>query len=223
MNYFSLKNELNNLIQITENYSISHEDIDNSEILFKWNPYISEEQQGFFPVNYSIYILPQDSPINSICQMSLIPPNISLINKNQYKINLEKGKYKISIVASVVNEDFPLITSYDFLQFEVSNRINIKLILILTIPCFALIVVFIILIVYCKWKNRKDEIENLKDERRTKLLTALGFNESDEKEGIIFNNNDEDENNNENNKSKDENNLKNIDDNNVNEFSVSSE
>lgn len=214
MNYFSLKNQLDNLIQITENYSISHEDIDSSEILFKWNPYISQKYQDIFPVNYSIYILPQDSPINSICQMSLIPPNISLINKSKYKINLEKGKYKINIIASVVNEDFPLITSYDFLNFEVSNRINIKLILILSVPSFALIIVLIILIAYCKYKNKKDEIDNLKIDRRAKLLSALGFNDSDEKEGIIFNNNDEDEINND---------LKNIEDNNVNEFSVSSE
>ena len=214
MNYFSLKNKLDNLVQITENYSILHEDIDSSEILFKWNPYICQEQQEIFPVNYSIYILPQDSQINSICQMSLIPPNISLINKSKYKIHLEKGKYKINIIASVVNEDFPLITSYDFLQFEVSNRVNIKLILILTVPSFALILVLIVLITYCKYKNKKDEIDNLKDERRTKLLSALGFNDSDEKEGIIFNNNDEDEINND---------LKNIEDNNVNEFSVSSE
>lgn len=221
MNYFSLKNNLDKLIQITDNYSISHEDIDRSEILFKWNPYISQEQQEIFPVNYSIYILPQDSPINSICQMSLIPPNISLINILNHKIKLVKGKYKISIVASVVNQDFPLITSYDFLNFEVSNRVDIKLILILTVPSFALIVVLILLIAYCKHKIKKDEIDDLKIDRRAKLLSALGFNDSDEKEGIIFNNNYEDEN--ENNKSKDENALKMINDNNVKEFSVSSE
>ena len=223
MNYFSLKNKLNDLIQITDNYSISYEDINNKEILFKWKPYISNEQQ-YFPVNYSIYILPQDSLINSICQMSLIPPNVSLINKVEYKIYLDKGNYKISIVASVVNDDFPLITSYDFLHIEVTNRVNIKLLLGLSIPCFGLIVVLVILIVYCKWKNKKDEIEILKDERKTKLLSALGFNESEEKEGIIFNNNDEDENNIENNKNKDKVDcLENIDENNENEFSISSE
>ena len=121
----------------------------------------------------------------------------------------------------MVNQDFPLITSYDFLNFEVSNRVDIKLILILTVPSFALIVILILLIAYCKHKNKKDEIDDLKIDRRAKLLSALGFNDSDEKEGIIFNNNDEDEN--ENNKSKDENVLKMINDNNVKEFSVSSE
>ena len=222
MNYFSLKNELNNIIQITEDYSISYEDINYDEILFKWKPYISNEQQ-YFPVNYSIYILPEDSLINSICQMSLIPPNVSLINKVEYKISLDKGKYKISIVASVVNDDFPLITAYDFLQIEVTSRVNITLILPLSIFGFSLIVALVI-IVYYKWKNKRDEFELLRDERKAKFLSALGFNESDEKEGIIFNNNDEDENNIENNKNKDKADcLENIDENNENEFSISSE
>ena len=220
LNYFPLKNSLNDLIQITKDFSISYEDIDNKEILFKWKPYISSSKLNQeFPVNYSLYILPQDSLINSICQMSLIPPNVSLIDKSDYKLNLEKGKYKINIVASVVNEDFPLITSYDLLYFEVSNRINIKLILILSIPCLILVVVIVILISYCKLKNKKDEIDNLREERKSKLLSALGFNEIGEKEGIIFDRDDDVDSN----KIKDDEDcLKNIENNN-NDFSVSSE
>lgn len=220
LNYFPLKNSLNDLIQITNNFSISYEDINNKEILFKWNPYISSSNLNQeFPVNYSLYILPQDSLINSICQMSLIPPNVSLIDKSDYKLNLEKGKYKISIVASVVNEDFPLITSYDFLYFEVTNRINIKLILMLSIPCFILVVVLVILISYCKWKNKKGEMDNLREERKSKLLSALGINEIGEKEGIIFDRDDDIDIN----KIKDDEDcLKDIE-NNRNDFSVSSE
>ena len=211
---------MNDLIQITKDFSISYEDIDNKEILFKWKPYISSSKLNQeFPVNYSLYILPQDSLINSICQMSLIPPNVSLIDKSDYKLNLEKGKYKINIVASVVNKDFPLITSYDLLYFEVSNRINIKLILILSIPCLILVVVIVILISYCKLKNKKDEIDNLREERKSKLLSALGFNEIGEKEGIIF---DRDEDADSNKIKDDEDCLKNIE-NNCNDFSVSSE
>ena len=156
--------------------------------------------------------------------MSLIPPNVSLINKVEYKISLDKGKYKISIVASVVNDDFPLITAYDFLHIEVTNRVNITIILPLSISCILLTVTLVVLIAFCKRKNKRDEFELLRDEKKTKFLSALGFNESDEKEGIIFNNNDEDENNIENNKNKDKVDcLENIDENNENEFSISSE
>ena len=129
MNYFSFKNEFNSII-VNEDFSISYEDINDNETLFKWKPYLLNHKREY-PVNYSIYIFPQDSPINTICQMSLIPPNISLINEVNYTTSLEKGKYKINIVASVVDDNFPLTTLYDFLDFEIPSRFNYKIIIIL--------------------------------------------------------------------------------------------
>ena len=74
---FPIKEEFYNILQTTKDFSISFEDSMN-ETTFSWNDYLLDmKDKKDFPINYSIYILPQDSPINSICQMSLIPPNIS--------------------------------------------------------------------------------------------------------------------------------------------------
>ena len=56
--------------------------------------------------------------------MVLIPPNISLINQNKYEINLDKGEYKMSIFASIINKDFPLTTYYDFIEFIIPKKYN---------------------------------------------------------------------------------------------------
>ena len=193
MNYFPFNKNLNNLLQITKDYSISYEDINSEKISFKWNPYLLNAPQEF-PVNYSLYILPQSSPINSICQMSLIPPNISLINEINYNIELPKGKYKISIIASVINNNFPLVTFYDFLNFEVSKRIHIKLIVIISISSLILIIGTSLLFFFCK-KNNKKTNENLRLEKQSKLLSALGFEVNNDQEGILFYNEDDDLNN----------------------------
>ena len=194
MNYFSLKNEYDNYIEVTKDYSITYEDINENETSFKWKPYLLNHQREF-PVNYSIYIFPQDSPINTICQMSLIPPNISLINEVNYTVYLEKGKYKISIVASVVDDNYPLTTFYDFMNFEVPSRINIKLIIIISVSA-AVLIISIILFIYCiKKRKKKNEYDRIKDVRKSRLLSALGFDQTNEVEGIIFNEEDEDEDN----------------------------
>ena len=211
MNYFSFQKDLNDLLQITKDYSITCEDNNNKEISFKWNSYILNPQKEF-PVNYSIYILPQDSPINSICQMSLIPPNISLINNNNYNIELEKGKYKISIIASIVNKNFPLITFYDFLNFEVPNRINIKLIIIISISSLALIIGTVLLFFFCKRNKKKDLLENIRLSRQTRLLSMLGFDGNNENEGILFKNEDDEMNYNNNKNEEDENDIDDKDD-----------
>ena len=211
MNYFSFQKDLKDLLQTTKDYTITYEDNKKKEISFKWNSYLLNPQKEF-PVNYSIYILPQDSPINSICQMSLIPPNISLINNNDYNINLEKGKYKISIIASIVNDNFPLITSYDFLNFEVPNRINIKLIVILSISGLVAIIGIILIFVLCRRNKQKDLLENMRLSRQTRLLSMLGFEDNNEKEGILFKNDDDELNYNINKNEKDDNDIDDKDD-----------
>ena len=191
MNYFPIKEEFYNILQTTKDFSISFEDSMN-ETTFSWNDYLLDmKDKKDFPINYSIYILPQDSPINSICQMSLIPPNISLIDKNNYKIYLEKGKYKISILASIINNNFPLTTYYDFLNFEIPKKLNIKLILIFSFLGLALIILTIIIIIYCKKKKKAKNIDPDDYSRKSRLLSALGIDIG--REGIIFDNEDEEE------------------------------
>ena len=190
MNYFPVKENIYNELSITKNFSILIEDSYNTTS-FEWNDYISNKNNNF-SLNYSIYILPKSSPINSICQMALIPPNISLINKTKYQIFLDKGEYKMSIIASVMNNKFPFTTYYDFIEFSIPKKYNIRLIIIICAICLILIIFLIFLIIYCK-KKPKDELDNLLDESKSRLMSVarvLGL--GDEQEGIIINNDKED-------------------------------
>ena len=194
MNYFPLNKYLYNKLQITKDFSISYEESYTS-VLFKWQNYLLSDEHEY-PVNYSIYILPNTSLINSICQMSLIPPNISLINKNNYECKLEKGKYKISILASIVDDDLPLTTYYNFLDFEVHKNYSIKLIIIFSVIGFVLIVLIIFLIIYCKKKRGKEKIDldDIDIKRKSRLISvakALGIN--DEQEKIILGDDEDDD------------------------------
>ena len=161
MNYFPVKENIYNELSITRNFSIWFQDTIN-KTKFEWNDYITNKK-GNITLNYSIYIFPKSSPINSICQMSLIPPNISLINQNKYEINLDKGKYKMSIIASIINKDFPLTTYYDFIEFTIPKKYNIELIAIFCSFGLIIIIATIFLIIYCK-KRQKDDIDDLIDE-----------------------------------------------------------
>ena len=189
MNYFPINENFFNELEITKDFSISYEDKRNSTS-FKWNDYILNKKE--FPVNYSIYILPKISKINSICQMSLIPPNISIINQNNYELFLDKGEYKISIIASIMNEEFPLTTYYNFLEFEVEKKYNIKLIIILSFSGLVLISLIIFLIIYCKKKKKENILDELDIRRKTRLetfTTLIGLVDGEE---VIFNNSEED-------------------------------
>ena len=83
-----------------------------AEIIINWNKFIDN---NYIDVNYSIFILPENSIVNSMCQLSLIPSNKSVINTNNIEINLEEGKYKVAIIASVINKEFPITNMYDIL------------------------------------------------------------------------------------------------------------
>ena len=189
MNYIPINEELYNNLNINKDFSISFEDSYNLTY-FKWNEYFPYNTDKY-PVNYSIYILPKTSPINSICQMSLIPPNITLINKNNYELSLKKGEYKISIIASIANENFPLTTYYDFLEFDIPTKYNIKLIIIFTVCSFVIIVGTLSVIIYCK-KKKKNDLKVVDITRKSRLLSALGL-EVENEEGLILDNDDEDE------------------------------
>ena len=196
MNYFSLNESLLNEIKITEDYSISHKD-NRKEITLNWNNYILNNNDIIpdLKVNYSLYILPKNTPIKTICQMSLIPPNISLINKVKYKINLSQGKYKVGIMSSIVNEVFPMMTFYDILELSVPRRINIILIIIIVSSTFVLIFL-ITLYVYCKKKSKINDEIRISSVRNSNMISMAKFFGYDEEENEEILNNDENDNNN---------------------------
>ena len=191
MNYFPINEELYNNLKLTKDFSISYED-NYTSTTFKWNDYIINNYKEY-PINYSLYILPKTTQINSICQLSLIPPNITLIDQNSYEIYLDKGEYKMSIIASIVNKDFPLTTYYDFLEFEISKKYNIKLIIISACGFVLIVVIVVAIIIYCKKKKKNDILEEIDIDRKSRLLSvakAIGLD--GEQEAVIFKN-DEDE------------------------------
>ena len=114
-----------------------------SKIILSWNKYINNNHIN---VNYSIYILPKDSIVNSMCQLVLIPSNKSIINTNKLEINLEKGNYKVAIIASVINEEFPITNMYDFLYLNVSKRLSIFLIIFISFLCLMILLIILFII-----------------------------------------------------------------------------
>ena len=179
MNYFSVSESLFNSIKITKDYSIAYKD-DRKKITLNWHDYIINEKIiNDLKVNYSLYILPIKSPINSICQMSLIPPNISLINKNKYTIDLSKGHYKIGIMASVINEEFPIVTFYNFLNLNVSTRIDILLIIIISV-CIVILVIILVLIYFYFKKNSNDLDDISRRSNMISMAKLLGYDEEEE-------------------------------------------
>lgn len=194
MNYFSINESLYDLIKITNDYKISYKD-NRKTITFSWNDYISNKDIiNNLQVNYSLFILPVNSPINTVCQMSLIPPNITIINNNRFEYELSKGKYKVSIIASVKNNEFPIITFYDWLNIDVPKRINFLIIIYISIGVVVLII-GIVLIIFCKKKIKKDDINNIRlsrDSRMISMAKFLGYDEQEEK--VLINNEENDDN-----------------------------
>ena len=183
MNYFSINESFFYSIKITEDYSLSYKD-DRKKITLNWNDYIINDKIiNDLKVNYSLYILPNKSPINSICQMSLIPPNISLINKNKYTIDLSKGDYKIGIMVSVINEEFPIVTFYNFLNLNVPTRINIFLIIFISVSIVILII--IITLIYYFYKKKSNNLDDVS--RRSSMISMaklLGYDEDEQEENL---------------------------------------
>ena len=143
LNYFSVNEQLYKNLIITKDFSIKYEDKMRSKIILTWNKYINNNHIN---VNYSIYILPKDSIVNSMCQLVLIPSNKSIINTNKLEINLEKGNYKVAIIASVINEEFPITNMYDFLYLNVSKRLSIFLIIFISFLCLMILLIILFII-----------------------------------------------------------------------------
>ena len=156
MNYFTINESLFNNQTLTNDFYIKYKD-DYNKINLIWSPYIKEINNiSELITQYSIYIFPENTKINSICQMSLIPPNYTIFNKTNYNIELSQGKYKVNIIASIINDQFPMTTLYDTLDLDVSSRLSTKLMIILLI---SLGILFIFIIIYC-YIRRKDKYKN---------------------------------------------------------------
>jgi len=198
LNYFLVNEQFYNTIEITNDFSIKYKDKMRKTTNLYWNEYIIKGKSQYILTNYSIYILPLDSPVNTICQLSLIPSNISILNSTNIDINIEEGNYKIAIVASVIDKEFPIITMYDILNLNVTKRINIVFIVFSILIVLTLIA--IILYFYFRKKKKifcfkRKEVMFSSQIEENKLLSGIKKNDEMDvlnKERINKNNNTND-------------------------------
>lgn len=158
MNYFTINNSLLYSSKITKDFTIKYEDKKGS-VIFNWSPYISKSiNLPELTIEYNLYILPIYSKINSICQMSLIPPNYTVINHNNYTAEIPKGEYKVSMIVTVLNEEFPMVTFYDILEINVSEKLSIIIYIVLACS-FLIFIIFFIIFFFLKKKKKEGKID----------------------------------------------------------------
>ena len=154
MNYFAINEKLFNELSMTKNnYTITFKDNIRTSISINWEKYTLSNSTMQMKTNYSLFILPKESKIITMCQLSQIPANYSFIDKNYYDADLSQGSYKVGIIASIISEEYPIIVFYDFVDIIVTGRINAKMIVFLAI--FGWFLIMIMLICICRKKYNR--------------------------------------------------------------------
>jgi hypothetical protein len=164
LNYFLIESSILKELKFTRDFNINYEN--ETDIKISWKKYVYRESNGNkinIPTNYSIYILPKNSIVNTMCQLFLIPSNKSIINKTEIKIDLNEGQYKIAIIATVIDKEMPFEIMYNILELNVNKKTNTTLIIILSL-LGAMIIILIIFFIFrkkiilCRRKNISDNI-----------------------------------------------------------------
>ena len=162
LNYFLIESSSFEELKFTNDLNINYEDE-----TFSWKEYVfrvSQNNRIDIPTNYSIYILPINSVVNTMCQMFLIPANKTVINSNEIKIELNEGEYKVAIIASVINEEMPFQIMYNIMELKINKKINVVLIVILSVLGLIIILVVILYFVFKHKKKSFNKTRNLSDD-----------------------------------------------------------
>ena len=181
LNYFVIESSILNELKFTSDLNINYEDG-----VLTWKKYISRDSNNRIDIatNYSIYILPKNSVVNTICQFYLIPSNKSIINSTEIKIELDEGEYKIGIIARVLEENMNFEILYDILELKVIKRINVILIVLLCI--FGLIIVTLLILFFIFKKKillflkRRKLSKDINEEQINKSIMKYDFEEEEE-------------------------------------------
>ena len=189
LNFFSIESSKLKEIKFNNDFSISYEEETWDNITFKWNHYAFRESNNNkmnIPTNYSIYVLPKNSVVNTICQLHLIPSNKSVINTNEVAIELKEGEYKISIIAKIIDNDIPFEIRYDTLELKVVKKMNLILIIFLGVFGLAFIL-FILFIIFWKkkilmFKKRRELEINGEDDIADSVDNIMKENSEEEEE-----------------------------------------
>ena len=176
INYFLIESSILKELKFTSDFNIIYEDGDSwNNIILSWKKYISRESKNFkidIPTNYSIYILPKNSIVNTMCQLFLIPSNKSIINKTEIKIDLNEGQYKIAIIASVIDTEIPFEIMYNILELNVIKKTNTTLIILLSL-LGAMIFILILFMIF-----RKKILFALKRRRLSENIFDIDMNKN---------------------------------------------
>ena len=96
--------------------------------------------------NYSIYILPEQSPVNTICQLYLIPANKSVVNKTETEIDInEEGKFKITLIARVIDNEAPFEIMYNMV---IATYEKDKMIGLIVGICFGAVIIIALIWIF---------------------------------------------------------------------------
>ena len=151
LNYFLIDSSLLKELKFTSDYNIIYKEETWSEITLSWKEYVylnsNNNIKTNIPTNYSIYILPKNSVITTICQLSLIPANKSIVNRTEIKLDMDEGEYKIVIIANVIDNEIPFEIMYNFIEIKIIKKLSLMLIIFLCLGgvIILLIILFLIL------------------------------------------------------------------------------
>jgi hypothetical protein len=188
INYFLIESSILKELKFTSDFNIIYENGDSwNNIILSWKRYISRESKNSkidIPTNYSIYILPKNSIVNTMCQLFLIPSNKSIINKTEIKIDLNEGQYKIAIIATVIDKEIPFEIMYNILELNVIKKTNITKIFLL-IFFGIVIILFVLIFIFrkklmslCGKKKIFNDINNLNSTNHS----MINYSEEDDNE-----------------------------------------
>ena len=173
LNYFLIESTLFKKLKFTSDFNITYKEETWSEIKLSWKEYVYKNSiyntKISVPTNYSIYILPKNSVVNTICQLSLIPANKSIINTTEIKLDLDEGEYKVVIIANVIDKEMPFEIMYNFIEINIVKKLSLMLIVVCCLSGVILILIILFLILRKKINlleknNDRNDIDELNND-----------------------------------------------------------
>ena len=188
LNYFLIESSKLKELKFTSDYNIIYKEETWSEIILSWKEYVYINSNNNIKINiatnYSIYILPKNSVVNTICQLSLIPANKSIVNSTEIKLDMDEGEYKIVIIANVIDNEIPFEIMYNFIELKIVKKVNVVLIIIWIFVGLILI----LLILYIIFRKK---IKYLLNKERSSMSIDESKNDIQDEEEEEFEGDDE--------------------------------
>ena len=183
LNYFLVNDERFKLYDFTDNYTINYERR-GSKIKLTWNNYTKDREH--FPTKYYIYIYPNTSSVDTMCDFNSSLYNFTVDNITELLQEIPAGGYKVNIIAKSMVETLPFMTIYNSIDMTVFQRSNI---LLWTFIIVAGVVVLFIIVFYLLRMRKTNQRNRVDKDDDLALLKKEGFDE--EKNLELFDNNED--------------------------------